>query len=102
MTRSQLFSHFRWIVLIAALMLSSGQAFAVDEGSSANLVMRGCHSLIEDGSDPDFESGICLGVIWGVADLGQVGKFICSPDGVTRNQMAGVVVQYIDARPARM
>jgi Rap1a immunity proteins len=88
-------------ILLAALMLSGGSVLAEDNNRSANSVMHGCRSLVDGNDHDDFLAGVCLGLIWAIDDWGQVDKLICRP-AVTNEQMARVVVQYIDARPARM
>jgi Rap1a immunity proteins len=87
------------IVVIAALMLSGGSAFA-DELDSANYAMQGCRHYmnLDDNIDP-FRQGLCSGLI---RCLIYETDDICTPKGVTVAQTARVVVQYIDARPARM
>jgi hypothetical protein len=91
------------MAVIAALMLSGGLAFAAsNDTSSANSVMPGCRNFASDntssGSDLTFKSGICLGVLLSIYYLTQS----CVPPQVTNQQTARVIVQYIDARPARM
>jgi hypothetical protein len=88
------------IVLIAALMLSGETAFAVDR-DSANYVMPGCRSSTADKNTDLFLLGLCHGIISGVLYMSSLLQ-VCEPDGVTHGQEVRVVVQYIDARPARM
>jgi hypothetical protein len=76
-------------------MLSGGPAFA----GSANDVMPGCRAVVEDKNTNIYMRGYCLGLISGVYSMSQG---ICAPAEVTNSQLARVVVQYIDARPARM
>jgi Rap1a immunity proteins len=86
------------IMVIAALMLSGGSAFAVDM-ASANYVMPGCRAFLNKTNTDVFLSGLCHGLIAGAQYRSQE---ICEPDGITHGQEVRVVVQYIDARPARM
>ncbi len=86
-------------MLIAALALSDGSAFAEADTKSANYVMTGCHNLVADQNDEPFLQGICAGLISGVTYQSEDN---CLPAGATRGQIVRVVVQYIDVRPARM
>jgi hypothetical protein len=49
-----------------------------------------------------FKEGECYGRISGVSDMAQLARWTCSPVGAKREQTLRIVVQYIDARPARM
>jgi hypothetical protein len=99
MLRSRMLPSTRGIVVVAALMLSGGAGFAAD-ADSANTVMPGCREFINDKSTAKpFEQGRCTGLINGLAYLYDES---CRPSAVTRGQIVRVVVQYIDARPARM
>jgi hypothetical protein len=86
-------------VIIAALMLNGGIAF----GQGANIVMPGCRSFIDSflsGSQQDvFYQGFCSGVLGATVELH---PNICVPQGVVRRELARVVIQYIDSRPARI
>jgi hypothetical protein len=96
--RSQL--SLRAIVPIAALMLSGGVAFAeIHESDSANYVMPGCRNYISENprSGDIFKTGLCWGLISGLTY-----DDACQPSAATQRQAVSVVVQYIDARPARM
>ena len=98
MLRSQV--SLSGFVLIAALMLSGGSASAEKDAKSANYMMPGCrHSIQENDNANSFLQGWCGGLITG---LSYTSTEICTPPGVTPMQLARVVVQYIDARPARM
>jgi hypothetical protein len=96
MFRSQLTLTLRGVVLIAALMLSlQGVALAEQNPYSANYVMPGCRDYISLNS---FKQGWCGGLITGLAHMYRS----CMPPQLTQRQLARVIVQYIDARPARM
>jgi hypothetical protein len=76
--------------------------------SSANAIMPGCRSFLEEkptsGGRERFKEQKCLGIILGLvdaADLQQPSPF-CVPDGVTSGQMVRVVVSYIDRHPETM
>jgi hypothetical protein len=84
------------IVVIAALMLSGGSAFAE---TSANTIMPGCRAFLTQSNRELWGSPFCAGVIVG---LRAVPDISCEPDSVTTGQVVRVLVQYIDARPARM
>ena len=46
-----------------------------------------------------YERGVCAGVVLGIA---AAHPDVCAPAGAVRDQAVRIVVQYIDARPARM
>jgi Rap1a immunity proteins len=97
MSRSRL--NLCGFVFVAALMSSGGSVFAEQDSKSANYVMPGCRSIVEDKNTEIYMRGYCLGLISGIYSMSQR---ICAPAEVTNSQLARVVVQYIDARPARM
>jgi hypothetical protein len=96
-------SRIAGVVLVAALMLlSGGAAFAeIHESDSANNVVPGCRNYISDNprSGDIFKTGLCWGLISG---LTYETENTCLPSAATQRQAVSVVVQYIDARPARM
>src|SRR5258708_36562087 len=78
-------------------MLICGAAFAERDVNSANAVMPGCRDFISPSSEKKpWEQMYCAGLIAGLHYAS------CSPGSATTNQVARVVIQYIDARPARM
>ncbi len=102
----------RFSLLIAAMlavMPSYGVAVAQPDRTSANYWMQGCRdaaALINfsiDGESKEdlLKRGFCVGVIDGLSYLG-TSSGVCVPVGVTAEQAARVVVQYIDGQPARM
>jgi hypothetical protein len=93
---SQLTLALRGLVLVAALMLSpQGEALAEQNPYSAKYVMPGCRDYISLNS---FKQGWCGGLITGLAQIYRR----CMPPELTQRQLARGIVQYIDARPARM
>jgi hypothetical protein len=99
MFRPQFRLGLHGIMVIAALMLSDGTAFAADTGS-ANYVMPGCRGVVggDKNTDP-FLRGLCFGLIAGALYSSQE---TCEPGEITHEQELRVIVQYIDARPARL
>jgi hypothetical protein len=92
--------NLRGFVLIAALLLGGGRAFAEENTESANYVVEGCrHFMNSNDNGNSFQQGWCVGVLSALVTLP---NDVCPPTGVTRTQTARVVVQYIDNRPARM
>jgi len=81
------------IILIAGLMTTGPEAIAESNPNSANSIMPGCRT-----ADGNFQSGLCMGLISGLAVKGGS----CPPSGVTDGQKRLVIVAYIDARPARL
>jgi hypothetical protein len=88
----------RGIVVIVALTLSGSASFAGDD--AANDIMPGCRELLVPNSRNDiWGQPFCFGLIHG---LTYAASGLCPPLGSTSDQALRVVVQYIDARPARM
>jgi hypothetical protein len=91
--------------IIAASMVT--QALAEPDIQSANSLMPGCRALIafaDHATTTDFAgSGVCLGTINTLGTLSVAGLLhsVCISRQVTTGQVARVVVQYIDAQPAR-
>lgn len=74
---------------------------------SANYVMPGCRQAIAPPPDKPtvnmlIGETLCTGMVWGVWDIAENRKWVCSPGRAIITQGVRVVVQYIDARPARM
>jgi hypothetical protein len=89
----------RGIVLVVALMLSGGTAFAEENPLSANYIMEGCRNFVSGNrNEMPLRQGICLGSVNGIADAA---PGMCMPT-VSVGQMVRVVAQYIDSRPARL
>lgn len=86
--------------LVTSLMLSGGSAFA-EYSLSANGVMPGCRGLMAGGDTAYVSHGRCVGLIEGVLYRSRE-REICAPAEVTNGQLVRVVMQYIDASPARM
>lgn len=107
MFRSQL--SFSGFVLIGALMLSGGSAFAEEDDSrSANALMPACREwVMATKGSPLRESsllrGLCIGTLDGIF---YVDKGMCPPSKgnskINLGQIGRVVVQYIDNHPATM
>jgi len=96
---SQLTLTLRGVVLIATLMLClQGVALAEQNPYSVTYVMPGCRAFIKGGSLNSFKQGWCSGLITGLAQMHRR----CMPPQLTQRQLASAIVQYIDARPARM
>ena len=87
------------IVLITALILSSGSAFAEEDTTSANYLMPGCRNLLTENNSRTYLQGVCAGLI---SALFYMSVDTCPPAGVTRAKINRVVVQHIASRPARM
>jgi hypothetical protein len=99
MFRFQLRLNPRGIIIIAALLLSGGSAFAEEDFASANYMMRGCRDAVA--LRENFLSGACMGTVDGLVFAAR-NREICALSQVTVEQLLRVVVQYIDGRPARM
>jgi hypothetical protein len=84
--------------------MPNAAAFAQTANGSANYVMPGCRSYVQQPSTVDnaqdaFDRGFCLGL---VRALVETDNGICPPKGATQAQSMRVVVRYIDNRPTRL
>jgi hypothetical protein len=94
----------RLFVMVGLMLAATATgANAEPDTSSANRLLAGCRAAVGDkDSAPPVELGTCVGVVMGVWMTAGVAGLACSPNGVTLGQVLRVVVQFIDARPARM
>ena len=87
-------------VCIVAALLNCKEVLAVN--ASADSVMVGCRNWVRGGdaesAQEAYERGLCMGLITGVVFAHDD---ICPPISATLDQGMGVVVQYIEAVPAR-
>lgn len=86
---------------VAVLVLAATSARAQEDKDSANWVMPGCYAVLQ--MDDVFRAGVCTGIVRTLWEIGGRGtRIVCSPSGATQAQAIRVVIQYIEARPARM
>ncbi len=93
------------IVTTLVVIQNYGVAVAQPVPASADYWMPGCRdaaALIQFSNDGDFKDdlvkiGFCVGIINGLSYSG-VSSGLCVPVGVTAQQAARVVVQYIDGQ----
>jgi len=93
------------LVAVACLMLAVPvtRANSEDDHSlSANAIMPGCEGFLSPRPQPSYLHGLCIGVVEGVSTTAQIAGRLCIPDGVIGGQAVRVVIQFINARPARM
>lgn len=84
-------------IFVLTLTLYATAAFSADS-DSANWVMVGCRHSIRDSQAENFRQGVCAGT---VRALVNTDPQICAPQGATGGQSIRIVVQYIEAVPAR-
>lgn len=91
----------RVAALCAFSILLPAVASAEGDFNSTNWVMPGCRSFGQgiDNPVPGIMKGYCAGVVTGIM---ATHPGLCGFPGITRGQVVAVVVQYIDARPARL
>ena len=97
------------IAVIAVMIMNCRVAVAGPNQTSADYVMPGCRdaaSLItfsnSAGSEEQLSlTSFCAGIVIGLSFMGQP-YGICLPTGTTSQQVASVVVQYIDGQPTRI
>jgi hypothetical protein len=87
-----------FLFLFVNLGLSTAQA--AGPTYSANRYLPGCEGIVRN--QPTLDSARCIGVLEGLAILGQVNNLWCAPDTTTTEQWVRVVVKFIEDRPARM
>jgi hypothetical protein len=83
-------------------------AVAEPNQTSADYIMSGCRdaasliafSNVRESEEEAYRKGLCAGIIVGLSFMGQP-QGICMPAGTTTEQATSIVVQYIDAQPAR-
>ena len=98
-------SALRALIPLAVLFpVLASPARAEEDTSSAAWVMPGCRAFLSPPIlAPDaVKAGFCLGLTEGVWDTGYAEGWICSPPDAVGRQALRAVVQYIEARPARM
>ena len=97
------------ITLIAVMIFNCGVAVAEPNQTSADYIMPGCRdaaSLITFSNVGESEEqaslmGFCAAIVAGFSFMSHP-YGICVPAGTTSQQVASVVVQYIDGQPARI
>jgi len=94
------FGCLRVIIVMAAIILSCGFAFADDAAFSAHDLMAGCRAYIRNtiSNEDYFAAKYCAQIIDGIVGTE---RGMCPPAS-SNEERAGVVVKYIDARPARL
>lgn len=87
--------------VICAVLLSilgPGDPTSGLDKDSANQVMQGCRSALNEKAGDLYLQGFCYGV---VETLVITRSDICAPNGTSPSQAVRIVVQYIDKRPAQ-
>ena len=93
-------------IVCLMLAMSVTRAHSETDTSSAHALMPGCRNFLAPPKAEDLMAilirGVCIGEVQGVWDTAVALVGVCSPPQVTSGEAVRVVVQYIDARPARM
>jgi hypothetical protein len=98
-------------IMLAALIAAAAEASAQTRNSqdtSANAVFLGCKAFTEGRGTTQEQymlGNYCSGVVFGLSYIGNVMPpewRYCAPAGSSGQQLARVVVNYIEARPERM
>ena len=87
------------ILIVGALVLATSTVSAETDFTSANALVPGCRAHVNNQPSDLFMEGVSAGII---DALFFMDKDSCPPRGVTNDQLARVVVQYIDSQPARL
>jgi Ssp1 endopeptidase immunity protein Rap1a len=85
-------------VLSTGLFLTCGEAFA-ENPLSANSNIVGCRNYVSSSKDELFLQGYCAGAVQALVEFA---AGACAPKGATKMQGVLIVLQYIDARQARL
>jgi hypothetical protein len=92
---------------IVVLLVSCGVAVASPNQPSASYIMPGCRdaaSLItfsmRESEEEAARMNFCAGIVVGLSLMGEL-HGVCVPPDLTSQQVASVVVQYIDGQPGR-
>ena len=95
------------IAVIAVMIFNCGVAIAGPDEASADYFMPGCRDAaslitlsVRESEEEAARMNFCAGIVVGLSFMGEL-HGICVPPDTTSQQAAGVVVQYIDGRPAR-
>ena len=95
------------IAVIAVMIFNGGVAIAGPDEASADYFMPGCRDAaslitlsVRESEEEVARMNFCAGIVAGLSFMGEL-HGICVPPDTTSQQAAGVVVQYIDGRPAR-
>ena len=92
--------RLRSFILIVAL-ISNCQVVYAQDVNSADYIMPGCRNFIGNTDVSYLLQGLCAGSVGAIIQFGRR-LDTCIPSAVNVSQSVLVVVQYIDARPARM
>ena len=100
------------IIVCGAVMALSIATANAEQDWSANAMLPGCKTLISEefrrgggrlSAVEFYEAGQCAGMLYVVGNTLDPGQCIVIPDGAhTVNQLARVIVRYIEARPQEM
>jgi hypothetical protein len=96
------------LVAMVCLMLGVGATRAVSQPDpgSTNDLMPGCWVFLAPSTGPDlslvFKAALCAGKVEGIFETAESVHLVCPPPGVITDQAMRVIVQFVDARPARM
>jgi len=101
--------RFRKIVVmgvVALLGTGATRASPQSDFASARIIMPGCEAYLTERYDEPtpqiFRQGVCAGQVAGVWDAAATLHAVCAPGDAILNQGVRTVVEFIDARPARM
>lgn len=90
----------KYALLIAALFLLSIDASAAEDLNSANWFMTSCREAVAGSEENLFYQGYCVGYVTATVETLQ-STVMCAPREATERKAVGIVVKYIDDRPAR-
>jgi len=85
-------------VLSMGLFLTCGKVFAEDPLSADSKIV-GCRNYVSSSKDDLFLQGHCAGAVQALVEFA---AGACAPKRANNMQGVRIVVQYIDARPARL
>src|SRR5262245_31344226 len=87
----------RLMLAAACIAMLTTTGHAQSNPYSALQVLRGCRNFLNK-TDPDFLSGICVGIVSTLAALDTRATGVCRPPEMAGEQEVRVVFTYIDIR----
>jgi Rap1a immunity proteins len=84
--------------LSLGVILFCGESFPEDPLSASSKI-GGCRDYVSNSKNDLFLQGYCAGAVEALVEFA---AGACAPKGATNMQSVRIVLQYIDARPARM
>ncbi|MGA7788645.1 MAG: Rap1a/Tai family immunity protein [Xanthobacteraceae bacterium] len=106
--RAMLIGAAAIIAMVVTFVAVADPALAAEKPYNGIDLLEGCRVVASGASanaDSSLHAGICLGEIealnWNAPDVSDDNFRSCAPQGVTRQELAAVVVKFLDRNPDR-